>query len=398
VCCRKEDGPVKVPAGKWGSYLDCDTPQDTFEHMLQHIASTEQIDYIIWLGDLPGHNVWDQTREDQIYVEKYLTEILLKYFPDKKIYAALGNHESSPVNSFPPPFVEGNMSISWLYETLVTNWTVWLPESTKHTINWGAYYTVLLEPGFRLVSLNMNYCNNENWWLLLNMTDPAQELQWLITVLQSAEDNHEKVHIIGHIPAGHTNCIKRWSHHYYQIINRYESTIAAQFFGHTHKDSFIIFHDEEDPSRPVNTAYIGPSVTPYQGLNPAYRIYEFDGFYPESTFAVLDHINYIANLSEANQPGQSPVWKKEYSAKEQYNMKSMFPADWQILYNRLKEDSSLFNTFHKFYYKSHPPKTPCGHHCKRSLLCSLEQGRSHDPTQCLDLNVTVEATPNSGLC
>ena len=38
--------------------------------------------------------------------------------------------------SFPPPFVEGNMSISWLYETLVTNWTVWLPESTKHTINW----------------------------------------------------------------------------------------------------------------------------------------------------------------------------------------------------------------------------------------------------------------------
>ena len=25
------------------------------------------------------------------------------------------------------------------------------------------------------------------------MTDPAQELQWLITVLQSAEDSHEKV-------------------------------------------------------------------------------------------------------------------------------------------------------------------------------------------------------------
>ena len=28
----------------------------------------------------------------------------------------------------------------------------------------GSYYTVLLSKGFRLVSLNMNYCNNMNWW------------------------------------------------------------------------------------------------------------------------------------------------------------------------------------------------------------------------------------------
>lgn len=34
-------------------------------------------------------------------------------------------------------------------------------------------------------------------WLLLNSTDPATELQWLIYELQSAEFNGEKVHIIG---------------------------------------------------------------------------------------------------------------------------------------------------------------------------------------------------------
>jgi sphingomyelin phosphodiesterase len=56
-----------------------------------------------------------------------------------------------------------------------------------------------------------------------------------------------------------------------QVINRYEKTVAAQFYGHTHFDEFSLFYDEEVPSRPVGVAYIGPSVTPYYDLNPGYR-------------------------------------------------------------------------------------------------------------------------------
>lgn len=66
----------------------------------------------------------------------------------------------------------------------------------------------------------MNYCNNKNWWLLINSTDPVSELQWLVYELQGAEINGEKVHIIGHIPPGHSDCLKVWSRNYYHIINR----------------------------------------------------------------------------------------------------------------------------------------------------------------------------------
>lgn len=66
----------------------------------------------------------------------------------------------------------------------------------------------------------MNYCNNKNWWLLINSTDPVSELQWLVYELQGAEINGEKVHIIGHIPPGHSDCLKIWSRNYYHIINR----------------------------------------------------------------------------------------------------------------------------------------------------------------------------------
>jgi len=61
---------------------------------------------------------------------------------------------------------------------------------------------------------------NVRRWLLLNSTDPAKELQWFIYELQSAEFSGEKVHVIGHIPPGHSDCLKVWSRNYYHIINR----------------------------------------------------------------------------------------------------------------------------------------------------------------------------------
>ena len=57
----------------------------------------------------------------------------------------------------------------------------------------GGYYTTLVRKGLRIISINMNYCNNMNWWLLINNTDPGGQLQWMIGVLEQAEKNNEKV-------------------------------------------------------------------------------------------------------------------------------------------------------------------------------------------------------------
>ena len=62
----------------------------------------------------------------------------------------------------------------------------------------GAFYTVELKPGLRLISLNMNYCPSGNYWLLINSTDPLDQLKWMVDVLLESEKINEKVHIIGH--------------------------------------------------------------------------------------------------------------------------------------------------------------------------------------------------------
>jgi sphingomyelin phosphodiesterase len=80
----------------------------------------------------------------------------------------------------------------------------------------------------------------------LNCCHFLQLIQWL----QYAEDHQEKVHIIGHHPP--RMCMVSFSWSYHSIINRYQNTIAAQFFAHTHNDEFMLFYDEADSKRPVS--------------------------------------------------------------------------------------------------------------------------------------------------
>ena len=47
--------------------------------------------------------------------------------------------------------------------------------------------------------MNTNYCPKENFWLLINATDPLNQLDWLAKTLQESEDKNEKVHIIGQL-------------------------------------------------------------------------------------------------------------------------------------------------------------------------------------------------------
>lgn len=76
---------------------------------------------------------------------------------------------SQMIYSFPPPYVSSEESgIAWLYNELDRHWRRWLPAGVSNTVRRGAFYSVLVRPGFRLISLNMNYCNNKNWYLKIS--------------------------------------------------------------------------------------------------------------------------------------------------------------------------------------------------------------------------------------
>lgn len=89
-----------------------------------------------------------------------------------------------------------SISSAWLYKSADRLWIkLGLPAEVSSTIQHGGYYTVLARPGFRIVSINTNYCYTLNWWTLYKSDDPASGLQWLNKILEKAEKAGEKVRI-----------------------------------------------------------------------------------------------------------------------------------------------------------------------------------------------------------
>ncbi|XP_071532616.1 sphingomyelin phosphodiesterase-like isoform X2 [Panulirus ornatus] len=390
-CCREESGPLETPeaaAGKWGDYRNCDAPRWLLEALYEHINATHQdLDFIIWTGDLVPHNVWNTTRQGNLEIIRAAVHMIRDYFPGVPVFPAIGNHESHPVNSFPQPYINNEFDISWLYDEIVTLWQTWLPPEVATSVGYSAYYTVLIKPGLRLLSINTNYCYGYNWWLVYDDVDPASELQWMAMELQKAEDAGEKVYLISHHHPGHEDCTNTWSHQYNRIVLRYESTIAGLFYGHTHKDHFLMFYDPDDANRAYHVGYVAQSQTPYHKLNPGYKLYTVDGHYEGSSYRVLDNENWVMDLDEVN-ASDDPRFFLLYRSKEAYGLDDLTPASWSSLVEKMKEpNSTLFDDFFRYYTKDARPyrEEGCDESCKSFLLCRLMVSDTSDKSRCDDL-------------
>lgn len=373
LCCRAANGMVdnSAAAGKWGSY-QCDLNINLLENLLDHWKTMDvKPDAVFWTGDNPPHDIWEQTREGQINNSAFLTQALQEAFGDIPVFPCIGNHEGVPVNSYPlPPYS------SWLYDALGDQWSVWLPEDAVSSFKYGGYYSANMKMGAKVVSLNMNYCNSGNVWLLLNMTDPGRMLEWLINELQESEDNNQKVYIIGHIPPGNHNCLPGWGTQFTQIIDRYEDTVRGQFYGHTHNDAFQVFFDVNS-TRATSLAFVTPSVTSYKDINPSYRIYTADS----SSGVLVESSTYHVNLSDANLQ-DSPTWELEYNATSAYSLSSLAPSAWADLIERMRDDDELFALYY-YHHFSGSGGQKCDFQCKKKQICEMSSSTSHILTECM---------------
>lgn len=106
LCCRNFSSfPMKnesvVTAGRYGSYLKCDTPKLLIDNMLEHISTKHNdIDYIIWTGDIPPHDIWRQTKQQTLENIRDTIGDLVGAFPGVPIFPTLGNHEGVPAGKY----------------------------------------------------------------------------------------------------------------------------------------------------------------------------------------------------------------------------------------------------------------------------------------------------------
>lgn len=404
ICCRHySDGPVPgdaaQPARPNGEHT-CDSPLNLEQSMYEAIRTlVTDAAFSIFTGDIVDHAVWNTT------IIQNTLDVTGAYdrmaAADMLVYGTAGNHEASPTNSYPP--LEVGSSTQWLYDTLSSSWTRWVgAHAADKAKEFGAYSTKYPAGNLRIISLNTNLYYVHNYWLYEEPMekDPSGQLGWLVNELDAAEKTGERVYIMGHMALGARDAFHDASNYFDQIVNRYEATIAALFFGHTHLDEFEISYSvnrQRNPDNAVAVSYVGPSMTLTSG-NPAFRVYDIDPV----TFGVLDITTYIANMSDPSfQSEKGPVWTKYYSAREAYGSlvdpplaplgtedsggsgdekagrRELDPAFWHEVTEVLENDPAAFEQFMARKRRGWRPET-CVDDCKSMEICKLRAGRAQD--------------------
>lgn len=67
------------------------------------------------------------------------------------------------------------------------------------------------------------------------------------------------------MPPGRGDVMRDQSAYFDQVVQRYRTTIAGQFYGHTHADEFAVGYanySERTAENAVSVAMIGPAMTP----------------------------------------------------------------------------------------------------------------------------------------
>ncbi|ETO22095.1 sphingomyelin phosphodiesterase, partial [Reticulomyxa filosa] len=177
VCCRELDDnhTYEDPqyAGKFGDYTVCDAStvllDSMFAFIKENITATFDLDFIIWVGDAPVHDVWNESYSKNLGLIEDWTFMMTDNLPGIPIYCNLGNHEGFPINQF-----DGSPTDSWLYEPMAELISQWVDNSftqndnilPSQIFNYGGFYTTLVRPGFRIIALHTGYMQGNNFYLV----------------------------------------------------------------------------------------------------------------------------------------------------------------------------------------------------------------------------------------
>ncbi|XP_012684764.1 acid sphingomyelinase-like phosphodiesterase 3a [Clupea harengus] len=370
VCLSSKGYPASDP-GAFGDFM-CDSPYQLILSAFQFMKhSFPQPDFMIWTGDSPPHVPAAELSTQQVIdVIANTTHTIREFFPTLPVYPAVGNHDYWPQDQLPT-------STNEIYQALAKLWAGWLEPEALATLREGGFYSQLIRPQLRLVSLNtiLYYGPNK---VTENMTDPAGQLQWLQNTLEASRQNMEMVYIIAHVPVGYlpyardTTAMREvYNERLVEMFRNYSDLISGQFYGHTHRDSIMVLLDHQ--GKPVNSVFVTPAVTPIKNArepysnNPAVRTYLYD----PADYGVLDIWQYYLNLTEANREGSSE-WKLEYTLTGAFELTDARPQSLLELALALAEPGSkAFHKYFKHFMVSYNDTITCEGDCKSTQTCSV---------------------------
>ncbi|KAJ7131701.1 Metallo-dependent phosphatase-like protein [Mycena crocata] len=375
ICCRNfadEVGSPSEPAGPFGN-RNCDSPAGLAKSMLEAISAHHT--FSIFTGDVVEGGV---TNDIGMFNQELVNTLNGPVFP------AIGS-DAAPVNSFPRDPMVG-LDVQWVFDLEGKQWANWINMTAANEVTHfsGSYSVTAPGTNLRILSINTVYWYKQNFWLYGSDTpepDPHGILAFMVNELQAAEDAGQRAWIIGHMPPGSQDAFSDQSNYYDQIVQRYNNTIAGQFFGHTHYDEIEIAYSnygDRTAETAVGVTWIAPALTPRSG-NPAFKTYDVD----PDTYEIMDAKVYIADMRNPNYQTK-PEWELYYSARGEYgplvNLLPTAPLNaqfWHAVTDVFEKNDTAFQRYNEFMTRGGHVK-PCDTACKKVAICQMRAARAEN--------------------
>jgi len=323
----------KKYGGKYGYLGDCDLPTVTLDLLFEDLMKKNP-EMIFLTGDNVAHDTWKTTLEDALAATRALVYSVIRSkdanpytYKNTIVYPVFGNHESRVVDQMDFKNSTFKEDFNEKYGEVYRPFLEHDPQAFESFKKNGFYTSKHKDTNLRVIGMNCYNCDQLNFFLIKNSTDPGDQYVWLEGVLRQAEKDNELVYIIGHITTGAwlPDCSKRFN----ALVDRFSHIIKGQFFGHSHKDEMKIIRRYFDSTSTSSIAFLAPSATTYGGHHPSYRLLNYNN----STMDLMDYDQYRMNLTSANAGELN--WEIAYKFSDFYGFKNM---------SRLEDIKTKFET------------------------------------------------------
>jgi sphingomyelin phosphodiesterase acid-like 3 len=334
---------------------------------------------IIFTGDILGHdfpktffelyygNLGVPVPDDAAILADDTAVAAMKNFADNTVAFFMGQVRST-AGDIPVMFAVGNSDSyigalpepSFLSNTAELYYTNFLNSIVDHqsfldTFTTGGYYSADL-PGTNLMVIGLNTVMfNYDFGDTFKSAVDA-ELAWFDSTLASAQAAGKKVWLLMHIPPGAdkystaqnvddnghiTTATMMWNQDYQtsflQILSKYPGLVTQMLTAHTHMDEYRIV----SPGIPADTT---PSIAPYFGNNPAFKVFTFSG----DTFKATDYTSL--NYDLAANPEQ---FNSYYTFSTAYLLHGFLNDSLMQLFPELAAENAKQQLYREHYFSGH---------------------------------------------
>ena len=331
---------------------------------------------IIFTGDILGHGLPIQFYEKTGGNPLNPADVAAMKAFLRKTAAFVMQQVRASAGSIPVMFVLGNSDSysvieppdsSFFSDTAELYYTEFVSGATDHqtfldTFTSGGYYAA--EPaGTNVMVIGLNTFEFSPFFGNAYATAVAAQLSWFDTTLASAQARGKKVWLLMHVPPGADKystaqsvdsnghiitATMMWNQDYQtsflQILSKYPGLITHTLTAHTHMDEYRIMS-------PGNVAVTTPSIAPYFGNNPAFKVFTFS----LATSKATDYTS--VNYDLATTPEQ---FNRFYTFSTAYLMEGYLNDSFLQLYPELAAQNAKQQLYRGNYFSGHNYTVPVG--------------------------------------